>query len=798
VVDGASAGGYTVEMQLYDPEGTALWADPIAAMVETAPPRVTAAKLEAEVTSPHKWTAETPVLYTLVATLKDDGGRAVESVRCRIGFRSIEIRGRDFLVNGQPVLFIGVDRHDHHDRLGKWVPVEDMLAEIRLLKQFNFNAVRTSHYPNDEQWYGLCDEYGIYVIDETNLECHGVYDRLAHEPAWTHAFVERGVRMVQRDKNHPCIVMWSLGNESGYGANHDAMAGWIRGTDPTRPIHYEGAARLTDWRGGHLSTDVICPMYPAIDRLVAYGRDATYDRPLIMCEYAHSMGNSTGNLQEYWDAIEAYHGLQGGFIWDWIDQGLLKEDDQGKPYWAYGGDFGDAINDANFCVNGLIWPDRTPHPAMYECKKVCQPLGIEATDLLAGTIRVTNKRFFADTGDLGGTWKLEVDGQVVQSGVLEMPAIPARESVELTVPVAEPALSPGSEAFLTISFALCDAVLWAEAGHEVAWAQFQMPYVAPLAAPVSTAGMAALKVTEDAERVTVAGDEFTLTIDKATGTICSWIWAGQELVEMGPTVNAWRAPTDNDGIKLRPERRKLLDRWLQAGLDRTKLGECQVRVERVSDQVVQIGVRGEQSTPAHDTAFTSEQVFTVFCSGDVVLSTLVSVAPELPPLPRIGLTMTLPAGFEGFTWYGRGPHENYVDRKVGAPVGLYSGTVDEQYVPYIMPQENGNKTDVRWAAVANERGAGLLVVNDQPMEVSVSHYSAHDLFKATHTCDLVRREETILNVDLCQCGLGGASCGPGTLPQYLVPSGKVYRFAVRLRPFGAGADVRALARERLV
>jgi beta-galactosidase len=263
-------------------------------------------------------------------------------------------------------------------------------------------------------------------------------------------------------------------------------------------------------------------------------------------------------------------------------------------------------------------------------------------------------------------------------------------------------------------------------------------------------------------------------------------------------VNVWRAPTDNDGIKLRPDRRKLLDRWLVAGLDRTELGACQVRVERVSDQAVRICVQVTGGTPAHDAALMSEQVFTVLSSGDVVLASTVNVSPGLPPLPRIGWTMTLPAGFERFTWYGRGPHENYVDRKVGAPVGLYSGTVDEQYVPYIMPQENGNKTDVRWAAVANASGAGLLVVSDQPMEVSVSHYSADDLFKATHTCDLVRREETILNVDLRQCGLGGASCGPGTLPQYLVPSGKAYRFAVRLRPFDGGADVGGLARERLV
>jgi beta-galactosidase len=630
------------------------------------------------------------------------------------------------------------------------------------------------------------------VIDEANIECHGVYNRLAHEPDWTHAFVERGKRMVERDKNHPCIVMWSLGNESGYGPNHDALAGWIRGYDPTRAVHYEGAIR-PDWHGGHLSSDVVCPMYPQIDRIVAYAKDATDPRPLIMCEYAHSMGNSTGNLREYWDAIESHHGLQGGFIWDWIDQGLLKVDEKGEAYWAYGGDFGDTINDGNFCINGLIWPDRTPHPAMYECKKVMQPLGFGAIDLAAGVFEITNKRFFVDTSDLVGTWKLEADGEAVQEGDLPGLVIPPGESRQVTLQIDKPALAPGAECFLTISFALAQDVPWADRGHEVAWEQFEMPFQAPLPERVPMSGMRAIELEEDEEQVAVSGADFRLVFDKNRGQIAAWTFRSTPLLQNGPVLNVWRAPTDNDGIKLRPDRRKLLDRWVQAGLDRLESATQSMDVERLGTQVVRISVR--TAAQAEDTTgrFEHQHAYTVYGSGDVIVENVVTASADLPPLPRVGVRMTLPAGFERFTWFGRGPHENYVDRKAGAAVGLYGGTVDEQYVPYIMPQENGNKTDVRWAALSDESGIGLLAVGTPSLEVSVSHYTADALYKATHTCGLVRRDEVTFNLDLQQCGLGGASCGPGTLPQYLIMPGR-YVFRVRLRPFAKEDDLARLAR----
>ncbi|MBL7201100.1 MAG: DUF4981 domain-containing protein [Anaerolineae bacterium] len=786
---------YTVEMQLYDAGGQALFSSPVAGQVLGIPQQIAKVDLEAGVACPDKWSAETPALYTLVVALKDGQGRTVEATRCHIGFRAIEIRDRELRVNGQPVLFKGVDRHDHHDTLGKTIPLEDMIAEIVLMKRFNINAVRTSHYPNDARWYDLCDEYGIYVIDEANIECHGVYNRLPNDPQWAHAFLERGMRMVQRDVNHPCVIVWSLGNESGYGPNHDALAGWIRGYDPTRPVHYEGAIR-PDWQGGQLASDVVCPMYPPIERIVAYAQDPGNDRPLIMCEYAHSMGNSTGNLREYWEAVESHHGLQGGFIWDWIDQGLLKVDEKGEAYWAYGGDFGDEINDGNFCINGLIWPDRTPQPAMYECKKVFQPVGFKAVDLAAGEIEVTNKQFFVDTSAFKGTWCLVADGEMLQCGDLPPLSIPPRGSQQVTLPIEEPVLAPGVECYLTVCLTLAEDTPWAGRGHRVAWEQWAMPYQAPPAERLLAADMPALEVVEDGRQVEIRGAGFRLAFDLQEGRIASWQSGGADLLVSGPVLNVWRAPTDNDGIKLRPDRQALLRAWLEAGLDRLDRETLSATVERIAPQVVRIAVRTKASAEGCAGGFDHEHTYTVYGSGDVVIDNTVVASDDLPPLPRVGLTMTLPGGFERFTWYGRGPHENYIDRNASADVGLWESTVDEQYVPYIMPQENGNVTGVRWAALSDEAGRGLIAMGTPHLEASVGHYTADDLYKALHTCDLLRRDEVTFNLDARQCGLGGASCGPGTLPQYLVTPG-TYAFRVRLRPLAAGDSPMVLSRQEI-
>jgi beta-galactosidase/beta-glucuronidase len=804
--------GYRVELSLFDAAGQAVFDKPASQPIQFSDWTLTKADFVQPVTNPHLWSAETPCLYTLVLALKNEYGGTIEAQRGRIGFRQVEINGRELLINGRPVIFKGVNRHDHDDRRGKAVTLESMLADVTLMKQFNFNAVRTVHYPNDSRFYDLCDEYGLYVIDEANVESHAHYNRLAHDPRWTAAFLERGQRMVERDKNHPSVIIWSLGNESGYGPNHDAMAGWIRGYDPTRPVHYEGAtsqfsvltnaetmeydhnpdaageeaARRRSWQTGQLASDLCSTMYPTVDHIIAYAQDPANTRPLIMCEFAHSMGNSTGNLKEYWQAVETYHGLQGGFIWDWVDQGLLKVDEQGREYWAYGGDFGDEINDRNFCINGLIWPDRTPHPAMHECKKIFQPVAVKARDLAEGQIEIINKQDFADLSGLVGFWELAVDGKILQQGELPPLDIPPGSSRTITLALQKPALLPGAECFLMVRFRLAEDAVWTGRGHEVAWEQFQTPYGTPAPTPVKLAQMPALQLAETPESATITGQDFAVTLDKVAGQLSSLLFRGVELLAHGPRLNIWRAPTDNDGLKAYPDRPgKLLAEWLAAGLDRLELRSNVVSLRQLNPQVVRFVVETVAQAEGCPVAFEQRQTYTVYGSGDILIDNVITAGQTLPPLPRVGLTMQLPAGFEQFTWYGRGPHENYVDRNAGAAVGLYHSSVAEQYVPYIMPQENGNKTEVRWLTLTNGTGIGLLATGRPPLEASASHCTADDLYRAFHTNELARREEVILNLDYKQCGLGGASCGPGTLPQYLIQTG-TFEFTVRLRPFVVG------------
>ncbi|MEW5958559.1 MAG: glycoside hydrolase family 2 TIM barrel-domain containing protein [Chloroflexota bacterium] len=814
---------YSIAMQLYDAEGAPVLPEPVSRPVQLSDWADNVVRLLQPVANPRQWSAEDPYLYTLVLLLKNAQGETIEAESCQIGFRQVEIKGRELLINGRPVLLKGVNRHDFDERRGKTVTLESMLADVRLLKQFNFNAVRTAHYPNDPRWYDLCDQYGLYLIDEANIECHALYNKLPNNPQWATAFLERGMRLVQRDKNHPSVIMWSLGNESGYGPNHDAIAGWIRGYDPTRPLHYEGAtspytmllngeqvdfsrkpdeaeqeaARRRGWQAGQLVSDVFSTMYPTVNHIIAYAQDPANTRPLIMCEYAHSMGNSTGNLKEYWQAVEQYHGLQGGFIWDWVDQGLLKVDEEGREYWAYGGDFGDDINDLNFCINGLIWPDRTPHPAMFECKKLFQPLAVEAVDLAQGRLKIFNKQYFATLGNLAGSWEVQVDGRPVQQGDLPRLDLPPQQDQEIMIPIQKPALPPGAETFLTVCFRLAAATPWAEAGHKVAWEQFKLPFDSPTTvAPVEA--MSRLALTDRAGQLIVTGPDFRLAFDQGSGTLASFVFRDTEMLVAGPVLNAWRAPTDNDGFKAQPHRPdKLLGQWLATGLNRLEQQVESLVVEQTKPQTVRISARFVIRGSAAQPGFIHRQTCTIYGCGDVVFANAIEADPALPPLPRIGLTLELPAGFEQFSWYGRGPHENYIDRNAGAAVGLYHSTVDEQYVPYIMPQENGNKTDVRWLTLTNAAGLGLLAVGAPPLEVSVSHFTADDLYRAYHTNELVRRPGVSLNLDVRQCGLGGASCGPGTLPQYLVLPGAV-TFTVRLRPFVAGQDQPAeLARQLL-
>jgi len=847
--DDEDTAGYTLEVMLFDARGKPVftdplvqwqpvqhgpWAAPSTDVVDVRAKAEVKLELEAEVTNPEKWSDEHPHLYTLLLTLKDPHGCVLEVERCTVGFRRVEIKDGQIHVNGVPVVLKGVNRHEHDPDTGHAVTVESMVEDIRLMKQFNVNAVRTSHYPNDPRWYDLCDQYGLYVFDEANIESHGVWDRLAKDPQWATAFLERTMRMVERDKNHPSVIVWSLGNESGYGPNFAAAAGWIHEYDPTRPVHYESATTQWAYQGPQTAPaiDLVSVMYPSVERIIEMAQAPGETRPLVMCEYAHSMGNATGNLKEYWEAVDKYPRLQGGFIWDWMDQGLRQVTADGQEWFAYGGDFGDVPNDGPFCINGLIFPDRQIHPALWECKKMQEPVKVEPVDLLAGKVEIVNRYQFSDLSGLDISWRLSADGDVLQTGALPRLSTSAGASETITIPFRKPELKLGTEYWLTLSFTLAQGTLWAERGHQVAWAQFKVPFDVPAAPALQPEDMPALHVQQSAGTVTVSGADFSLAFDEAEGTLASFRYQGAELIERGPLLNAWRAPTDNDEGQSWSV--QSAHAWREAGLDRLRHQVKNVDVTLVSPQVVQVKVQSNVSAPDRlvipsearnlsdrlvipsearnlNEGFACEYTYTVYGSGDVVLDTRVVPSQNLPPLPRIGLQMRLPGGYEHLTWYGRGPHETYADRQEGAQVGVYRGTVDEQYMPYVVPQENGNKTGVRWVSLTDDRGVGLLASvipseasvipseasvipseasvipsearNLKPhlLEVSAHHFTTEDLTQARHTYELQRREEITLNLDYRQSGLGGASCGPGTLPQYLIePKPVAYR--VRLRP----------------
>ena len=787
----------TVRARLYGPDGKRALKNDLVGRVDPSYRRsYYECRLQAKIKRPRRWSAETPDLYTLVVSLLDESGKAVEHTAVRLGFRSVEVRDRSLLVNGRPVLLKGVNRHEHDDRRGKTVDRASMLRDIHLLKQFNFNAVRTAHYPNASEWYALCDEYGLYVVDEANIEHHDHYSSLCRDPRWAQTYLERGARMVERDKNHPSIIMWSLGNESGYGENHDRLAEWIRAHDPTRPLHNEGALK-PGWSqagndygaGGERSNDVSNPMYPHVDVLRDWARHNRDPRPFIPCEYSHAMGNSNGNLKEYWDVINKHYILAGGFIWDWVDQGLLKTDAKGRPYWAYGGDFGDEPHDANFCINGLVWPDRTPHPAMYEFKKLAQPLKVSALDLKKGAIRIRNGDFFLNADWLEGRWTLEVDGRPLQRGRLGPLDIDAGASRDYTLPLQRPTLETGQECLLTLRFTTRRAAAWAPRGHEIAWEQFNVPCTRPRAQGRRPKGWVEIDQKKTRATLSCPDGGAQAVFDLRAGGLLSYALDGRAVIESGPRFNVLRGWLDNDGVKAKKEQWsaewKPLGRWTNAGLGRLKRHTDRVEIHRRDgDALVEVE---ERHSGTGGKAFTHRHTYRLRADGRMDVRNVFEVDPALADPPRLGVVMRLAAPFNALEWYGHGPHETYCDRKAGAPVGRYASTVAAQYVPYIMPQEHGNKVGVRWLALRDADGRGLLFGGRQPLSCNATHYPAEDLIAAYHTCDLEAREEVFLYLDWMQRGLGSASCGPDTLERYRIGAG-AFAFDYSFKPLTAGQD----------
>ncbi|MFR0356198.1 glycoside hydrolase family 2 TIM barrel-domain containing protein [Streptomyces sediminimaris] len=975
---GGAAGRYTVDTQLYDAHGHPVWSRPLRQTVDLSSGDESTVHAARAVPAPRLWSAERPYLYTAVLTLRDPAGKVTETLSHRVGLREFALKDGLMRINGKPVSIRGTNRHEMHPVRGTALTRADMVEDIRIIKRLNINSVRTSHYPNDPVWLDLADEYGLYLVDETNLETHGVRDRYPGDHAdWTAACVARAKNMVHRDKNHASVVIWSLGNEAGTGSTFVAMHDWIRGYDPTRVIQYEGDDRPA-------MSDIRSAMYESPSRIEARAKDTGDTRPYVMIEYAHAMGNSNGNFKEYWDVIRRHDVLQGGWIWDFVDQSLsrtapartiltesgpvglrgelrdpsgsfdrarglsgatvfarddrldltgsltleawvtpratgyhqpviakgdtqyaLKQSgrtleffihgdgqwiaaswgvpddwtgsehhlagvfdaragtltlyvdgavkatrtttrvpgsntaplalasdadnptrefsgtirrarvyaraltaaelaadrgpgDDGVRFWfdaatvavterrprertflAYGGDWGDNPNDGNFCANGIVTADRAHTGKAAEIKRIYQAVNVTAASGGPGAVTLTNENLFTNLRAYDGRWALVADGRTVRRGRLSRGQldVPPLSSKDVTVPVrlpAEPA--PGTEYFLEFSFTTRQPTPWAEAGFEVAAQQLPLDAGAPAVTPVALQSVPALRHEEDDASVTVTGEGFSVTVDKGNGTITSYRAAGADLITDGPAPNFWRAPTDNDRGNGQHTRNQT---WRDAGARREVTG---VGVRALRDRAVEIKVAGTLPTTVESTYTTT---YTVFGNGEIkVDNTLHPGAPDLPYIPEVGTLLFLPGRLQRLHYYGRGPEENHWDRHDGTDVGLYSGTVAEQWTSYIRPQENGNKTDVRWAALTDGRGRGLLVSGEPLLEVNASHFTPEDLsLAARHEYQLTPREEVVLRVNHRQMGVGGDnSWGAQTHDAYKLFADRDYAYTYRLRP----------------
>ncbi len=762
----------------------------------------------ARIPSVKKWTAETPDLYSLVLTLNDNSGKILECVGAKIGFRKVEIRDSRLMVNGVAIHLKGTNLHEHHDVTGHVIDEETILKDIRIMKSNNINAVRTSHYPQQELWYDMCDRYGLYLIDEADIESHGIgYDKdvtLADKPEWAAAHLDRMQGMVERDKNHPSVIIWSLGNEAGDGHNFLNNYKWTKKRDSTRPVQYEREGDQTNATERH--SDIVCPMYSKIDFIEKYAQDPKNDRPLIMCEYAHAMGNSTGNLQDYWNVIEKYPKLQGAFVWDWVDQGLLVTDENGTKYWAYGGDFGKegVPSDGNFCINGLTWPDRSGKPGLSEVKKVYQYIGFEPSDLKKGCVRIINKYDFITLKDFTIIWTVYSDGIAVKSGKLAFPDLQPHHDTVAVIPLGDIESSPGTEYFLNLYATRSGEWNLVPEDHVYASEQFLLPFTGkPIYGQRNE--LRVLQTKTEGNILTVSGEEFKVRFDLEKGRIISFSSGERELISKGPEPDFWRPPTDNDygyGMDMK------LGVWKKAG---EKAVIRKVNIEQPEMDKVILTMEYDIPGPGGQKIAGYVSTYTLLGSADVIIKNQFSkLSGMIPEIPRMGMQMRLPVEYSNLRWFGRGPHENYSDRKTSAFTGLYESSVDDQYVPYIRPQENGYKTDTRWLTLTDEDGNGLLV-SGSPLICFAALRNVHDDFESpgrlsqyrkdaktanTHTNDVKPRDFVNLNIDYGQMGVGGDdSWGAEIHPEYRLLDRK-YEYSFRMRPVKSGDDVVKMAKEK--
>jgi beta-galactosidase len=743
----------------------------------------------------HTWSAETPYLYRGLLTLKS-GGATLEVVPFNVGFRKVEIRDGRILVNGRPVLFKGMNRHEHSPDTGHTVDRASMIRDIELMKQNNINAVRTSHYPNVPEWYDLCDRFGLYVMDEANLEAHGFGDdpknRLANDPAWQPAFVDRVERMIERDKNHPSIVIWSTGNEAGEGPNLAAAYQWAKRRDPTRPVHYESSPRF-----GGSNSDINAYTYRSPDEMLVRAR-ARPQMPFLLNEYAHSMGNSDGGLAEYWDRIYAGSNVRGGFVWDWVEQGLRQPIPEryrrpGGPttFFAYGGWWEDALglhHDGNSCMDGVVTADRTPHPGLAALKYVYRYVHATPVDLPAGKVRIKNWYDFINARELvEGRWSVTRDGDVVASGTLpELDLAPGQER-EYTVPLS-PSGGGTEERFLELSFVTRHDTPWARAGHELGWEQWRLPTGA--AAPVAPAAASRLDVVEEGPIVRFTGAKpFVLVFDRALGVVTHYSYRGVRLLERGPRPDFWRPMTDNDrgawhavAAAARTDATLDIMVWRHAA-DTWRVRD--VRVERVDAGTARLIADGELSGVGARYTMT----YTVDGNGQVIVSGEYRPgARKVAMMPRFGMELVVSPGLERLEWYGRGPAETYSDRAFER-VGLHRSTVAREWFAYSRPQENGNKVDVRRVSFVGAEGVGLEAVGQPLLSVGARHVTTDDIEGAAYDFQLPRRPEIYVNLDLGQMGLGGInSWNAAAYPMgpYRIASDRPHAYRYVLRPVDGG------------
>ena len=737
---GGAAAERTVEAALLD-GGRTVWTSSEAVRVQAGQETV---RFEVSLPGVKRWTAETPSLYTLLVALQKDG--ADEQVeRVMVGFRRIEIHDQQLYVNGVSIKLVGVNRHDTHYRLGHVTPVDSLVRDITLMKRYNFNTVRTSHYPNDPRWLDLCDRYGLYVVDEADIECHGVvfnggYDIMAQDPRWEKQFVDRGTRMVQRDRNHPSILFWSLGNESGYGCNHAAMGKAMRSLDTSRPIHYE--------RDEHAETaDMVSRMYTSIPKLIEEGQ-SDHPKPFFLCEYAHAMGQGPGNLKEYWEAIHRYPRLIGGCVWEWVDHGILQHTESGEAYYAYGGDFGEYPHDGNFCVDALLYPDRTPHTGALEHKKIAEP--VVAAFLGEGRVSLLNRYAFTDLKELDAVWRVRCAGETLAQGILDLPSIAPYATGEIQIPHPK---ADRPDCVLELRFTLRQDTLWAERGHEIAWAQHKLP--APEAKAHAPKARPSLTLLGDEH--TIQGEGFCIRFDGRTGGMTEYRFNGLNLFKDGPRLSLWRAPTDNDV--------QVAKQWEQFGLDRLQSRLTGFAATQTAPDTVEVKVETVHAPVFRKPVAALTLRYTVYGDGAVRLdATFAPLRDDLPYLPRVGLKLTLPRAVEQATWQGRGPHESYPDKKEGARWGLYHAAISDLHEPYVRPQENGSHEDTDFVALTTLEGQGLLV-KGAPFAFTAHHYTVEALTAAQHTYELREADLTELSLDAAMGPLGSNSCGPEPLEE---------------------------------